>query len=205
MLENGVMPDEIEYALKDILFIKSLKKPSGHARNELTMHQRDTFFDSITDQDSALKLYVSFLVHGCMRISEPLSIRVSDIDTENKVVAIIQKGKVQRTRVYLFDHTYTILQQYLDETGITEGEIFPTLSSQKVRSFINKKLKELGYKSKKMVPHSLRHTGAQAMLLSGYSEYQVQKQLGHSDLKTTRIYTAKQLERSFYENDRRTV
>jgi integrase/recombinase XerD len=62
------------------------------------------------------------------------------------------------------------------------------IQSQSIQSQIRKYRKDAQFE-KKITPHSFRHTCATEMIRGGSSVHHVQELLGHSNIKTTEIYT----------------
>jgi len=139
---------------------------------------------------------VILLYASGLRVSELLSLTVSDIDMSNRVVRVTGKGNKQRF-VPFAEPAHECLEIYLD----CHREI---LSKNHAHAFLNdsgqpmsrqgfwKLLKKLGVLAgieKSFSPHTLRHSFATHLLESGMDLRTLQELLGHADLSTTQIYT----------------
>ena len=93
-----------------------------------------------------------------------------------------------------------ILDKYKDNIrSLSDGRVFPTVSNQKVNSYL-KEIADLCGITKKVTFHIARHTFATTVTLSnGVPIETVSKILGHTKITTTQIY-AKVVERKLKED-----
>ena len=106
---------------------------------------------------------------------------------------ITNKGK--RRTVFLPDKLRRLLKQYLKKQGITTGAVFVTRTGKSLdRSNIWREMKALcesaGIDSNKVFPHNLRHLFARTYYSQERDLSRLADILGHSNVSTTRIYTA---------------
>lgn len=135
-----------------------------------------------------------------LRVSELVSLDISDIDFEESFI-LCRSGKAEKQRrVFLYPKAVEELKQYLQIARIT------LLGSNKtqIALFVNHRGERLTRQwiwnilkicSKKanidegITPHTLRHSFATHMLQNGASLRHVQELLGHSSISTTQVYT----------------
>ena len=140
-------------------------------------------------------LLVSLMLQTGLRISEILSLTVNQIDTENKKIKVLGKGKKLRTVVFT-DVILTLLQDYTDirnTLDIKDTEIlFLSRNGRKMnRSNVNANLKKYCERAdihKDITPHSLRHTCITMLGESGLSVAKIQAIAGHTSSTTTSRY-----------------
>ena len=142
-------------------------------------------------------LLLEMLYATGVRVSELVSIRVSDINLYDKTIHILGKGRKERVvffgsycedilRLYLSDG-YKILNQkkseylFLNKNG-------GVLSGRYVRKVIDDAVFKCGV-DYHISPHTLRHTFATDMLNHGADLMTIKELLGHSSVNTTGIYT----------------
>jgi len=106
---------------------------------------------------------------------------------------ITNKGK--RRTVFLPDKLRRLLKQYLKKQGITTGAVFVTRTGKSLdRSNIWREMKALcesaGIDSNKVFLHNLRHLFARTYYSQERDLSRLADILGHSNVSTTRIYTA---------------
>lgn len=127
-----------------------------------------------------------------LRVSEVVSLRVKDIDSNRMVINIrAAKGKKDRI-VPLSPTTLKHLRAYFKEykptdfffEGQNKGEPYSKRSAQAVLAIAKKKAKV----NKPGSIHALRHSYATHLLDKGVDITYIQKILGHNDLKTTLRY-----------------
>ena len=132
-----------------------------------------------------------------VRVSELVSIKISDIDFSSKKIKILGKGQKERyvlygsvlakkLDLYLNDGRIKLLKNNNDYLLLNkDGNKITTRSIEKI---IEKYIKKSNLNIK-ITPHTLRHTFATDMLNNGADLKTVQELLGHESLSTTQIYT----------------
>ncbi len=125
-----------------------------------------------------------------LRVSEVVSIKVSDIDFDRNVVTVSGKGNKQRM-LMLPISLKSDLQKYI-ELEKREKYVFSgrkgKYSIKSVQKIFEKAVKKAKI-NKKATCHSLRHSFATHLLEQGTDIRYIQELLGHSRLQTTQIYT----------------
>lgn len=170
----------------DLKFAKRNKKlPVVLSRNEIEKIIRAT-------NNPKYRLMIS-LGYACgLRVSEVVNLRVADLDIDQLVVHIKgAKGKKDRISV-LPEKLQNDLRNVIAGKNPNDfvfnsnrGGKLTTTSLQKMfrRSLLKSKI------SKPVTFHSLRHSFATHLLENGTDVRYVQELLGHSNIRTTQIYT----------------
>jgi integrase/recombinase XerD len=134
-----------------------------------------------------------------LRVTELVSLAVTDINVRQGVVRVIGKGSKERL-VPLGEEALAWLSRYMREArpallkkSLSEEVVFPSNQGRPMtRQTFWYRIKEHGRTAKirrKLSPHTLRHAFATHLLNHGADLRVVQLLLGHSDLSTTQIYT----------------
>jgi len=134
-----------------------------------------------------------------LRVSELVSLNVSDIDFEEAYIRCWGKGSKERL-VYLYPKAVAELRQYLGSArrsllGSHKGEnaLFVNHRGERLtRQWVWSILKTYSKKAnidEGITPHTLRHSFATHLLQNGASLRHVQELLGHSSISTTQVYT----------------
>ncbi|MCB8921662.1 MAG: tyrosine recombinase [Ardenticatenaceae bacterium] len=156
-------------------------------------------------RDSAL---LTTLYATGMRVTEVVSLQLSDVDLENEVLHCPSKD--EQKRELPFDQaTHSILLEYLengrphllknkDEQALFLNHRGQQLTRQGLWLIIKAYAKEANL-SVSVTPHTLRHSFAAHKLARGTDLQEVQHLLGHANISTTQIYT--QLEKNAEEGD----
>ena len=133
-----------------------------------------------------------FLQTG-IRISELCSLTLSDVDLTDRTLTIRQgKGMADRT-IELEKKGLQAIKNYLQSRPQSLSDSLflnyqaEPISERGVQKLLAKYVKLAGI-TKKISPHSLRHTFATYKAEHGVSPYQLQQWLGHRNLNTTQIY-----------------
>ncbi len=126
-----------------------------------------------------------------IRISELCYITVQAVRQGR--VNISCKGKMRQ--VFLPKQLCVMLERYIKKEGIKNGSVFVTRSGKAInRSNVWKMLKDLaslaGVSAKKVFPHNFRHLFARTFYSLQKDIVRLADILGHSNVNTTRIYTA---------------
>lgn len=133
------------------------------------------------------------LFYSCgLRISELLSIDVSDVDFIGETLQVMGKGSKERI-VPIGGPAINAIQRYRQEAAITTGALFLSkrrtrITQQAVDQLLKKYLKMSDIPFA-ISPHKLRHSFATHLLDAGADLRSVQSLLGHASLSTTQIYT----------------
>jgi len=143
-------------------------------------------------------IFSMFLFTG-LRRNELLTLKLSDVNLENRTVFVKGKGDKERT-IPLSSTLIHSLERYLIERKKqrkTCAEFFT--SSNKNGGLTNSGLKRLIEKMRKATgiyfkTHELRHTFATLMIEGGCDIYSIAKLMGHSDINTTAIYLLGRIE-----------
>jgi len=133
-----------------------------------------------------------------LRVSELVSLSVSQINLDAGVIKVIGKGNKERL-VPLGEEAVSWLQRYLRESRPVllrqqaSNALFPTargaaMTRQAFWHNIKRYARIAGIASN-LSPHTLRHAFATHLLNHGADLRVVQMLLGHADLSTTQIYT----------------
>ena len=182
---------------------KTIKNPKKDKKlpNFLQHDELQDIFDSI-EIDTPLgirnRLIIEFLYATGIRVSELTSLKLQDIDINNKEIRITGKGNKQRI-VYFGEYAKKYLSLYIDNArgellnGNTNKHLLinnkgTELTSRGVELIVNEVVKKAALKHN-ISPHVLRHTFATDMLNNGADLKSVQELLGHESLSTTQIYT----------------
>lgn len=142
-------------------------------------------------------LILEILYSTGVRVSELVSIKLSDINNFDKSITIFGKGK--KSRIVLFGDTLeSALNLYLNKSRNilikTNTDILllnkngTPLTDRGVRLIISKIVEKASIKQN-VSPHVLRHTFATHLLKEGADLKTVQELLGHATLSATEVYT----------------
>jgi len=140
------------------------------------------------------RLLVEFM-YGCgLRVSEAVSLRVNDIDFNERILRVKQ-GKNRKDRlVKIPQRIIEGLNAYLPRGKIGLDYIFPGqkekhhLSTKSADKIVKKTTRLVGI-NKEVSCHTFRHSYATHLLENGVDIRFIQKLLGHKRLDTTQIYT----------------
>ncbi|MBL1221312.1 site-specific tyrosine recombinase XerD [Chryseobacterium sp. L7] len=140
------------------------------------------------------------VLYGCgLRVSELIDLKISNINFKEQYIKVHGKGNKTRF-VPLADYTAELLETYIKEVRSNskinkkyEDTLFlnsrGTSMSRVIVFLIIKELTDKAGVSKKISPHTFRHSFATHLLQNGADLRYIQEMLGHSSITTTEIYT----------------
>lgn len=138
-------------------------------------------------------------LYSCgLRVSEMIGLKISDLFFEEGFIRVIGKGNKQRF-VPVNDHIIKLIDNYrsLIRTSIPiqknfEDTLFLNRRGKQIsRNMVFMILKSLVQKAgltKKVSPHTLRHSFATHLLQNGADLRAIQQMLGHESITTTEVY-----------------
>jgi len=138
-------------------------------------------------------------LYGCgLRVSELVSIRISDLFFEEGFIKITGKGNKQRF-VPIGELTQKFIELYMKsirihlriQKGFEDTLFLNRRGKQLTRAMIFTIIKALAVKidlDKTISPHTLRHSFATHLLENGADLRSIQLMLGHESITTTEIY-----------------
>ena len=142
-------------------------------------------------ENERLSLVIQTICATGIRVSELRFITAEAVQTGRAEVA--NKGK--RRTVFLPDKLRKLLKSYLQKQKITAGAVFVSKNGKPLdRSNIWRDMRKLcesaGVEPSKVFPHNLRHLFARTYYALEHDLSRLADVLGHSNVTTTRIYTA---------------
>lgn len=164
-----------------------LESINNYSKNELS-----AFKKRYVIRDIAI---IDILISTGIRIGELSSIKMCDVNLEEKTILIHGKGKKERILFFSSDKTIKHIKNWLNIRNngyIKNDSLFVNrygdfLSIHSIEAIYEKYRKLSGLP--KSTPHYLRHTFATNLLNNGADIRAVQELLGHSNISTTEIYT----------------
>lgn len=165
----------------------------------LSIEQSIELLNAVEGVDKERDYCILTLFLNCgMRLSELVSINMSDVIHNNSSLRIVGKGNKERM-VYLNDACLAAIKDYVrvrpkdgvkDRNALFLSNRGTRISPKTVQAMVNKYLEKIGLGGAGYSVHKLRHTAATLMYRHGHVDIRVlQDILGHENLGTTEIYT----------------
>lgn len=170
----------------------------------LTRPRKDKILPTVLSKEEVIDLLrctknlkhravLSMIYSAGLRISELLNLELKNIDVDRRQI-IVKNAKGRKDRHIILAESFIPLminyitsyvpKKYFVE-GVVEGEKY---SAESIRSFLKTACK-LAHITKKVTPHTLRHSYATHLLENGIDLRYIQELLGHAKPETTMIYT----------------
>ncbi len=150
-----------------------------------------------SDKGKRDRAILELLYGSGLRVSELINLRIADIEFEAGFIRVLGKGDKERL-VPLGDFANEAIRKYIEvrdqkkvgrESNVLFvnkiGRAFSRVSLWKI---VRAAVIRAGI-TKRVTPHTFRHTFATHMLEGGADLRVVQEMLGHADISTTQIYT----------------
>ena len=159
----------------------------------LTQEEVKALFNAI--EYPVIRVVAQTMYYGGLRITECLELKLNDVDLKKNILTV-RKGKGNKVRQVPINQTlHVILSNYLSHNrpNVTSDRLFPSrktgkLSDSYFRSLFKASIDKLNWKMK-VTPHTLRHSFASCLVRKDVNLIKIQRLLGHSNIKTTSIYT----------------
>ena len=188
----------IDYNISELIELPKADKKLPNLLSQKEINRLMQLPDLNTSDGLRDKSILEILYSTGLRISELISIKLDDINIENKVIKVFGKGSKERY-VLLGKEALNSLSDYLnniDTKNTSNIFLYPALNgsvdkhiSQRTMFNIIKKYLIMISNNEKLSPHSLRHSFATHLLDNGADLLAVKDLLGHEDLSSTQIYT----------------
>ncbi|MEX0932903.1 MAG: site-specific tyrosine recombinase/integron integrase [Candidatus Pacearchaeota archaeon] len=182
----------IKYFFKEILH-QELNIPNPKRNKTIPEILSISEVKSLIETTSNIKhRLIIKILYGCgLRVNELINLNREDINfKENLIKVNLGKGKKDRF-VKLPSSIKEELESYLKLNN--SRSLFPSNHNGKLTKKTIAKIVQTSSKraeiKKRVYPHLLRHSFATHLLEQGTDLRIIQKLLGHSDIKTTQIYT----------------
>lgn len=127
-----------------------------------------------------------------LRVSELAGLDLEALDRETRTVRVLGKGSKERMVPYGAPAARA-LDAYLGRRATARGPVFVNrrggrLSTRSIHAIVRRAARAAGV-TRRVSPHTLRHTFATHLLDRGADLRMIQELLGHSRLSTTQRYT----------------
>ncbi len=146
------------------------------------------------------KALLELLFSTGTRVSEASTLKIDNINLKRDEFTVLGKGKKHRV-VYLSEDARRAIKAYLDHRKDTSPFLFVRhdrarhssttshpLTPRSVQRIVDRYARLAGI-TKRVTPHTLRHTYATDLLRNGADIRAVQSLLGHESITTTQVYT----------------
>ncbi len=193
LLDNGVVKEDPTGAFA----APKIVRYHPHYLSAAEIEKILSAIDTATQKGKRDRAIIELLYGSGLRISELINLKISDIEFEAGFIRVIGKGDKERL-VPLGEYAKSAIEDYLnsrDEKKAASrsnylfiskiGDKFSRVSLWKI---VRKAVLSAGI-SRKVTPHTFRHSFATHMLEGGADLRIVQEMLGHADISTTQIYT----------------
>ncbi len=165
----------------------------------LSLEQSIELLNAVEGPNSERDRCILTLFLNCgMRLSELVSLNLTDVIHNNGTLRILGKGNKERI-VYLNQACIDSIAAYLavrpkdgviDRNALFLSNRMTRISNRMVQELVKKYLAKIGLSGTGFSVHKLRHTAATLMYRYGDVDIRVlQDILGHANLGTTEIYT----------------
>lgn len=143
------------------------------------------------------KAFIELLYSTGLRVSEAVSLKLSQVDLQVGVIRTVGKGNKERI-IPISEYAAGFIDYYLNKSRKlllkerTSDYLFVSqkdgkISRQLAWMIVKRYAKQVGIDN--LSPHGLRHAFATHLVNHGANLRAVQKLLGHADISTTQIYT----------------
>lgn len=197
-----------DYRTDNPLELIETPKTGRKLPDTLSVAEIDTLINAIdlSSNEGERNRAILETLYGCgLRVSELVSLKISDLFFDEGFVKITGKGNKQRfvpignlTQKYIELYKKSVRNHVPIKKGFEDMLFLNRRGSQLTRAMIFTIIKDLAAKinlNKTISPHTLRHSFATHLLENGADLRSIQLMLGHESITTTEIYV--HLDRKF--------
>ena len=186
--------DQTRYVAKEVRRALELERPQARARviERLSRDEERRLIEAAYRLTGTRGLLIKTLFQTGARVSEFVAIEVEDFFFDEQMILIRKAKGGKRRYVPVLPELAQELRTYLRDR--TQGYLFETnrhaaFSPRRIQQLI-KETADLAGITKRVTPHTLRHSVATTLLEHGMPLEQIQQFLGHAQLDTTQIYAS---------------
>ena len=195
LLLNEIIKTDPSKDIQSVKMNKKLPITLSYDEIEILLNKINSNLKHAQRDKSIIKLLYS----SGLRVSELINLNLSTLILDEDIIRVMGKGKKERF-VPIGIKAKNSLIKYIDNhrtlyanKGKSNGTVYLSnrgekLSRKTLWNLINKHTKNAGI-TKKVTPHTFRHSFASHLLEGGADLRIVQELLGHSNISTTQIYT----------------
>ena len=172
----------------------------------LDLNEVDRMLETCDQSLSGLRnqAILELLFSSGLRVSELVGLDRERVNLQRREFSVRGKGQKDRT-VFVSDQAADCLELYLSQRTDNSAALFINLNANKPKTIkqdgnhlrlsarsvqrIVKKAALMAGITKKVSPHTLRHSFATNLLQNGADLRSIQAMLGHANIATTQIYT----------------
>lgn len=153
--------------------------------------------DKTTPLGNKYYCIILLLVDTAIRISELVSIKITDIDIQHGFVIIFGKGQKQRlvpvSRIAMRE-ILRYLDRFRQSNGVNDSPyLFPDtyggpITINCIQQYLRRLAQKAGLGDIKVTPHIFRHTAATNAAAQGTNAFILKEIMGHSSMQTTMRY-----------------
>lgn len=190
-----------KYVSSNIASAIDLPKQTKKLPTVLSIEEVDLLLNTLntsTPLESRNKAMIELTYASGLRVSELVSLKLSDLHLDAGFVQVHGKGNKERIvpvgeiaidslNYYLQNSRLQLSKKHNDYVFIN-GRDGGQMTRQAFFLIIKNKVKQAGIK-KEISPHKLRHSFASHLLKNGVDLRLIQELLGHEDISTTERYT----------------
>jgi integrase/recombinase XerD len=149
-----------------------------------------------TEQGYRDYVLLLFLYNSGARASEAASLRVQDVDTRSRLVRIIGKGKKQRICPLwpeTVGHLRRLIAKRPGDEPLFQNRLRQPLTRFGLHTLVERHAAHAAQhapslRSKRVSPHTIRHSTATHLLRAGVDINTIRGWLGHASINTTNVY-----------------
>ena len=182
----------------DLIETPNIGRKLPDTLSEDEINQLITSIDLSDSQGERNRTILETMYSCGLRVSELITLKISDLFFEEGFIRVIGKGNKQRfipihytAQKYILNYTKQVRNQMTPQKGFEDTVFLNRRGKGLTRQMILIILKDLAIKinlSKKISPHTLRHSFATHLLKNGADLRAIQQMLGHESITTTEVY-----------------